>query len=422
MHREAWPRLLATLIRWTGGVELAEDALAEAFARAAALPPGERPDHPEAWLLTVARRVVVDAVRRDASLRRRLPVLGAHLVEAAGPGNPAAAGDGTPAGATGTGDDEDPALVAPGGDDRLGLLLLACHPDLPPADRLALSLRFVLGVPTADLADVLLVEHAALSARLTRAKRRLQRSGLRLAPPADAAERDARLPDLLDTVHLLYTTGHTAPSGTALGDAATRRAALELAAAVHRLWPDEAEIAGLRGVLLLTEARAGVRVLDGGDLVTLEHADRRRWDRALTTRGLVLAARGLEGGGRYGLLAGIAGLHTVAPSWERTDWDRVVLLYDGLLARWPSPAAALARLVALARTAAGPERALRDLDALEAAAPLAGAARRQALAVRGHLLASAGRGPQARAALLAAAAAERNAAVRAHLERTAAEV
>ena len=391
--RTEWPRILATLIRYTGSVELAEDAVQEAFARALASRDRALLINPGAWMTTVAKRIAIDSVRRDAALRRRLPLLADD--EAIAPRGPLLAD-------------------APADDDRLGLLFLACSPELTPETRLALALRFVCGVSTEAIAAALLVEHATMSARLTRAKKRIESDGIRFSTP-DAEERAERLDDVLSTVYVLYTTGHAAPSGSPLGGGASTgpsatTTAIELARALRRLLPDDREVAGLLSLLLLTEARATTRLTEGGDLVTLENADRRRWDVARIQEGLDLAVIALPGGGRFALQAGIAGLHAEAPSWSGTDWTAIGGLYDRLLGVWPSPAAALARIVARSYGDAGPEAALGELDALEPG--LHGAVGRHAVAVRADLLRRIGRIAESREAYLRAAADEPHAPTR----------
>lgn len=384
--RSAWPHLLATMIRFTGSPELAEDCLQEACVRALSARERRLLVNPAAWLTTTAKRIAIDSARRDAALRRRLPLL-------AGPQGATPPG---PASATGG---------PPGGDDRLELVLLACHPDLAPATRLALALRFVLAVPTAEVADVLLVEHATMSARLTRAKRRLE-----TVHDLEPAELTDRVEDALEVVHALYTLGHTAPEGAAVRRPAMTGTAVALATALRRWVPDHREAAGLLGLVLLSEARAPGRA--GGDdvPVPLARADRSTWDSALVTAGLRHATFALPGGGRFALQAGIEGLHAQAPTWEQTDWRAVRVLYDGLVAQWPSPAALLARAVAIGYDQ-GPEVALGSLDGLPAGPDLD--------AVRGHLLRMAGQHGAAQDAYLRAVAAERNASLRAFLQREA---
>ena len=405
--RTEWPKILATLIRFTGSVELAEDSVQEAFARAVESRDRALLINPAAWMTTVAKRIAIDSVRRDAALRRRLPLL---ADDEASPG---------------------PSSVdSPADDDRLGLLFLACSPELAPETRLALALRFVCGVSTEAIADALLVEHATMSARLTRAKKRIESDGIRFSTP-DATERAARLDDVLSTVYVLYTTGHAAPAGSLLGGWTPGNAgvaggfsatatAIELARALRRLLPDDREVAGLLALLLLTEARASTRLTEAGQLVTLEDADRRRWDVARIQEGLDLAVVALPGGGRFALQAGIAGLHAEAPSWSGTDWTAIGALYDRLLTIWPSPAAALARIVARSYGSTGPQAALAELDGL--APDLHGAVGRQAVAVRADLLRRIGRTAESRAAYEKAAAEERHPPTRDFFGRRIAEL
>ncbi len=394
--RAEWPRILATLIRFTGSVELAEDAVQEAVERALSARDRAVLINPGAWITTVAKRIAIDAVRRDAALRARLPLLIDDPVAAS-------------------------LLDQPADDDRLGLLFLACAPELSPENRLALALRFVCGVSTEAIADALLVEHTAMSARLTRAKRQIERDGIRFATP-DPEQQVARLDDVLATIYVLYTTGHAAPLGSPVGDdrQGATATAIELARALGRLRPDDLEVAGLLALLLLTEARAATRLTEGGQLVTLENADRRLWDVPTIEEGLDLAARALPGGGRFALQAGIAGLHAEAPSWVGTDWTTIGLLYDRLLGVWPSPAAALARIVARSYGAPGPQQALADLTELEPA--LTGAVGRQAVAVRADLLRRIGRPAEARSFYEQARAAERHAPTRDFFGRRIAEL
>jgi RNA polymerase sigma-70 factor (ECF subfamily) len=387
--RREWPRILAAVIRFTGSLELAEDATQEAFARAAASRDRDLLINPAAWITTVAKRIAIDTVRRNAQLRERLPLLAA----------------------------EQPAVVvgdSPADDDRLGLLFLTCTPSLAAETRLALALRFVCGVPTGEIADAMLVTHTAMSARLTRAKRQIERDGIRFSSP-DSLELDERLGDVLATVHLLYTIGHTALQGERVGTASITRTAVELARALRRLSPDDRETAGLLALLILTDARASTRVDDAGELVTLEHADRTAWDAAAIREGLDLAAFALPGGGRLALEAGISGLHCQAPNWGSTDWVSICALYDRLVERWPSPSARIARIIARSFSGVGPGPALTELDELEAAP--GGASERQVVAARADLLRRLGRIADARAAYAKARSVEHNAPVRAYFAR-----
>lgn len=382
--RREWPRILAAVIRYTGSLELAEDAVQEAFVRALASRDRQLLINPAAWITTAAKRIAIDVVRRDATLRQKLPLLAAD----------------TPAG----GRSGSSALDSPGGDDRLGLLFVACSPSLAPETRLALALRFVCGIATSEIADAMLISHAAMSARLTRAKRQLEREGIRLSAP-DEPERAGRMDDVLGTVHLLYTVGHTAFEGEHVDQRPVTITAIELARTLRRLEPDDREVAGLLALLLLTDARTPTRTDVLGHIVPLEEVDRSRWDSDAISDGLDLAAFALPGGGRFALEAGISGLHSQAGDWASTDWASICALYDRLVERWPSPSARLARIVARSFTV-GSAAALLELDALEP--ELSGATARHGVAVRADLLRRLGRAADARAAYAKARSVERN--------------
>ena len=381
--RQEWPRILAAVIRFTGSLELAEDAVQEAFARAYVSRERELLINPAAWVTTVAKHIAIDAARRDARLRQRLPLLV----------------------------DEEPASVeeSPGGDDRLGLLFVTCTPDLAPETRLALALRFVCGLPTEHIADAMLLTHTALSARLTRAKRQIEREGIRFAPLADLTL-DDRLADVLSTVHLLYTIGHTSLEGEQLGSGSVTATAIELARGLRALLPDDLEVAGLLALLLLTDARSGGRLDAHGDVVTLEDVDRRSWNLPRINEGLDLAAVALPGGGQFALEAGISGLHCQAAEWRMTDWASICTLYDRLIERWPSPSAKVARVVARSFLPGGDTTALVELDELDG--ELGGAAARTAIAARADILRRLGRTRDAREAYVRVRSHERNGPVR----------
>jgi RNA polymerase sigma-70 factor (ECF subfamily) len=380
----SWPRLLAGLVRELGSVELAEDSLQEAWIRASSR--GDVTD-PVAWVLTAARRIAIDSLRREAALRRRLP----QLAETPAPR---------------------PTTI---GDDRVELLLLSCDPVVPADSRLPLALRFVCGLPTAAIADALHVQHTAMSARLTRAKRRVDEAGRRLGS-ADPE----RLPDALAVVHVMYTLGHTAVEGDRLVLPDVPRTAIALADEIVREHPGDAEARGLLALLLFTEARQPGRLGPGGQPITLERADRSTWDLRLARRALPLATIALAGGGRLGLEAGIAGMHTMAPSWEATDWPAIVALYDRLVERWPSPSACIARALAIGYGRDGAAAGLAALEELPR--PDAGAGARQYVVARADLLRRIGRTQEARSAYLEARAMERNEVLAGFLDERLAEL
>jgi RNA polymerase sigma-70 factor (ECF subfamily) len=384
--------MLATLIRYTGSLELAEDCLQEAMLRATTARDRELLINPAAWITTVAKRIAIDSVRRDAALRRKLPLL------AAGEASEFVT---------------DERLESPIGDDRLGLLFLACSPELAPETRLALALRFVCGIPTSDIADAMLVTHTTMSARLTRAKRQIERQGIRFSAPDDGLDAE-RLGDVVTTVHLLYTVGHTAFDGDELGSRPVASTAIDLARALHTLAPADSETTGLLALLLLTDARSTGRVDDHGVVVTLEQADRRLWRRDRIEEGLELAAVALPGGGQFALQAGISGLHSSAASWAETDWSSICSLYDRLVAQWPSPSALLARVIARSFLL-GPQRGLDELAELEGDLPASTA--RQALAAQADMLGRLGRVTEARDAYIRARSHERNGPIRGYYGR-----
>ena len=317
-HRSHWATVLAATVRLTRDLDLAEDCTQDAYVQALRTWPDGVPDNPAGWLTTVARRQALDRLRREATLRRKLPLL---LVEEATP-------------------DEQEARPA----DPLRLVFTCCHPALARDAQLALTLRLMCGLTTAEIAKVLLVKESAVLARITRAKRKIATAGVPFRLPSDD-----QLPERLDTVltvlHLAYTAGHTACGDSLIRPDLTARA-VGLARLLVAQLPDEPEAQGLLALLLFAEARGATRLGPGGDLVLLADQDRTRWDRPTVHEGLALATRSLDGGGRFALQAAIAGLHMAAPSWETTDWRQVVRMYDALLLQWPSPVVALNRLAA----------------------------------------------------------------------------
>ncbi|WP_292697603.1 sigma-70 family RNA polymerase sigma factor [Microbacterium sp. 69-10] len=387
-------RILGAVTAYTGDLQLAEDAVQDAFLRAIAQErAGAELRAPSAWITTAARRIAVDAIRRERTAARALPTLAADARIV---------------------DDADLDAFSFTGDERLELILTVCHPDLPEEPRLALALRFACGVPTREVAAMLLVSETTMAARLTRAKKRLHDSEIRFAVRDDEQVR-TRMPDALSVIALLYTTGYAAPTsaeGRVLcGDA------VDLARDALRIAGDDAEAQGLLALVLLTEARRPSRVDPSGELVALAEADRALWDRRLIAEGERLATGALQHGtGRFALQAGIAGLHAIAPTWEATDWSSIARLYDGLVEQWPSPSARLARIVARGYAEGiGAEGVRLELDADEVLfqGPLAA----QAFAVRGELGIRCGDTAGARRDLREAIGLTEDPAVRRHLER-----
>jgi RNA polymerase sigma-70 factor, ECF subfamily len=391
--------VLAATARVASDIDLAEECVQDAYI--AALEAWERngiPDNPAAWLTTTARRKALDALRRESTLRRKLPL----LVEAESQGSEMI-------------DDTD---AIP--DDRLRLVFTCCHPALAREAQVALTLRLVCGLSTAEIAQAFLVPETTMAARVTRAKKKI--SGARIAYRVpELHELPDRLDAVLTVVHLLFTTGHAAPSGAALVRADLVERALDLARMLHYLMPDEREVRGLLALLILTDARRATRTDDDGRLLLLEEQDRAQWDRAAIDDGKGLVVGALRGGrpGRFALQAAIAALHADAVTYADTDWAEVLALYDALLRIWPSPVVALNRSVAVAMTA-GPGAALAEIDAVEASGALAGY--RYLPAARADMLRRLGRSAEAAGAYQQALDLADNAAERAFLRRRIAEM
>ena len=353
-HRDDWATVLATTVRTARDLDLAEECVQEAYAAALdSWPRDGVPRNPAAWLTTVARRRALDAIRREQAFRVRMPLL-VEAPDSVDPHDPAELATAEPDGLADVG--------AP--DDLLRLVFLCCHPALAQEAQLALTLRLVCGLATPDVARTLLVSETTMAARITRAKKKIATARIPFRTPR-TADLPERLPAVLGVVHLLFTAGHTAPSGPTLvrGDVAER--ALGLARRLHRLMPDEPEVGGLLALALATDARRATRVDDAGRLVRLEDQDRSRWDRAALAEADALVVAALRSGraGRYTLQAAIASLYAGAPTYAETDWPQLVTLYDRLLELWPSPVVALNRAVPLAEVR-GPAVALAEVEAL----------------------------------------------------------
>jgi RNA polymerase sigma-70 factor (ECF subfamily) len=351
-HRREWAFVLAATARVAGDLDLAEECVQDAYA--AALTAWTRrgvPRSPGAWLTTAARRRAIDAIRRDAVLRAKLPL----LIE---PDPPAAAS--APPGAGAAEGDE----VIP--DDRLRLIFTCCHPALAREAQVALTLRLVCGLTTIEIAQAFLVSEPTMAARVTRAKKKISaaRIAYRVPSPADLPD---RLDAVLTVVHLLYTTGHAPPGGENLVRADLVDRAIGLARMLRTLMPDEREVAGLLALILLTDARRATRADAQGQVLLLEEQDRSQWDHAVIAEGAALVPWALRGGrpGRFALQAAIAALHAEAAGYAETDWPQIVALYDALLRVWSSPVVALNRAVAIAM-ARGPEAGLAQIGELEA--------------------------------------------------------
>jgi RNA polymerase sigma-70 factor (ECF subfamily) len=402
-HRREWGFVLAATVRVAGSIDLAEECVQDAYG--AALDTWRRqgvPRSPGAWLTTTARRRALDVLRREQTLRRKLPMLVEPDVTE-GPEDAVDALDG-------------PDVVLT--DERLRLVFTCCHPALAREAQVALTLRLLCGLTTAEIASAFLVSEATMAARVTRAKKKIAAAHIPYRVPG-AAELPERLDAVLTVLHLVFTTGHTAPSGDELVRTDLVRRALELGRVLAALMPDEPEVRGLLALMLLTDSRRSTRLDDEGRLVLLLDQDRGRWDRDEVVEGIGLV-QDLHHSrvGRFGIQAAIAGEHAVAPSYDETRWTRVLALYDALLREWPSPVVSLNRAVALAEVS-GPAAALAEVDRLAADGRLVGY--RYLAATRADLLRRLGRAEEAGVAYREALALADNTAEREFLEGRIAE-
>ncbi|WP_031470626.1 RNA polymerase sigma factor [Sciscionella sediminilitoris] len=356
--RELAPQVLGALVRRYGHFTEAEDAVQEAMLSACTTWPREGlPERPHAWLITVAARRLTDLLRAEEARRRRED-------NAARAWRPPA------------GDTE--------ADDTLVLFYLCCHPALRPADQIALTLRSVGGLSTAEIARAFLVPEPTMAQRILRAKRRIREHGEPFRMPA-ATEQTDRTAAVLHVLYLIFTEGYTSTAGTRLYRIDLSTEAIRLARILRRLLPRESEVTGLLALMLLTDARRPARSGAHGELIPLAEQDRARWDTAAITEGLALVAEALPHGpaGPYQLQAAIAALHDEAPSSADTDWPQILALYEVLLTHADNPVVALNHAVALAM-ARGPEAGLERLTQL-AGDPRIGE-RHRYHAVRAHLL------------------------------------
>jgi RNA polymerase sigma-70 factor (ECF subfamily) len=360
VYRREVGRCTATLIRVLGDVDLAEDAVAEAFAVAAERwPTTGIPPNPGGWITTTARNRAIDRLRRESTRRQRQ--LAAHHLHG---GTMAQEPDRTAPDDVERLDALD-AFVDVVADDQLRLMFLCCHPALAPDVQVALTLRLLGGLDVARIAGCFLVPEATMAQRLVRAKRKLRDNHASYEVPG--AERlPDRLPPVLHAISLIFTAGHSGGPGEELVRADLCDEAVRLARVLAELMPDEPEAAGLLALLVLTEARRPARTAADGSFVRLSDQDRSRWDRELIAEGttLVRACRRRGRPGPFQVQAAIAAEHSAAPSAADTDWARIVALYDLLHALRPDDVVALNRAVAVAELR-GPEAALGQLDALD---------------------------------------------------------
>ncbi|WP_198682496.1 sigma-70 family RNA polymerase sigma factor [Kribbella sp. VKM Ac-2569] len=366
-HVTEWAAVLAATARVAADLDLAEDCVQDAYAKALVHWREQGvPRRPGAWLTTVATRRALEHRRRADVVRRKLPLLipDEDVVDETFP------------------------------DDRLRLVFTCCHPALSQEAQIALTLRLVCGLSSAEIAKAFLVKEATMQARITRAKQKISRTGIpyRIPRLTDLPE---RIDAVLDVVHLVYTAGY--------------QRGIELARMIRLLLPGSSEAAGLLALLLLTEARRPAQV--GGQLVLMEDQNRSLWDQALIAEALELVPGAVRPAGRFGLMAAIAAVHAEAARWEDTDWAEILGLYDVLLERWPSPVVALNRVVALSYVA-GPEVALQQVPDDPALATYPYLA-----STRGELLWRCGRVDEARAAYEEALAFTSNPVEAAFLEK-----
>ncbi|MGI5180216.1 RNA polymerase sigma factor [Dactylosporangium sp. CA-152071] len=357
--RRLAPQVLGVLVRRHGQFDACEDAVQEALLAAALQWPREGvPEQPRGWLITIASRRLTDQFRsEDARRRRELSIAVSH-------------------------ETSDPPDISDK-DDTLLLLFLCCHPSLTSASQLALTLRAVGGLTTAQIAHALFVPEATLAQRISRAKQKIRAAGAGFSMPPPA-ERAGRLQVVLQVLYLIFNEGYTASSGDDLHRPELTTEAIRLTREVHRLLPDDGEVAGLLALMLLTDARRPARALPDGTLVPLAEQDRALWHRPAVAEGVELITRTLPKGppGPYQLQAAIAAIHDEAGSAADTDWPQILALYQLLERVAPNPMVTLNRAVAVAMVQ-GPGAGLRLLESLDADERLA--RHHRLAAVRAHL-------------------------------------
>jgi RNA polymerase sigma-70 factor (ECF subfamily) len=350
-HRREWGAVLAATTRAVRDIDLAQECVQEAYALALVSWARDGvPRNPAAWLTITAKRRALDAMRRRTALQTKIPLL---VVNDDGDG-----GDVTSLDAP---SDDVPAVA----DDELRLIFMCCHPALAPEAQAALTLRLICDASTADIARVFLVSESAMAARLTRAKHKIAAARIPMRVPRVEDLRE-RLTGVLGVVHLLFTMGHTAPSGELLTRDALIEDSVHLCRVLRELMPEEAEVRGLLAIVLASHARRSTRTDSRGGVVTLALQDRSRWDRADIEEATELIREDdtAHRAGPYVLQAAIALVHAQAKTYEETNWPRILDLYDQLRSIWPTPVVALNRAVALAMVF-GPQPALEEVERLE---------------------------------------------------------
>ncbi|SDR87597.1 RNA polymerase sigma factor [Microlunatus soli] len=353
-HRAEWTRVLAATTRLTRDLDLAEECTQDAYAQALrSWPTSGVPDRPGAWLTTVAGNRARDRLRRESAGRRAMQLVIPEVTS--------------------------PAADEAADDERLRLIFTCCHPALAIDAQVALTLRLVCGLSTGEVARAFLVSESTMAARITRAKKKISTARIPYRVPAPE-QFGERLTAVLTVVHLIFTTGHTAPTGEQLVRRDLTDSAIDLARLLHLLMPTSAEVAALLALLILNDARSPSRTTADGRLLLLADQDRSGWDQELIKEGVGLLTTALarERPTRYAVQAAIAAVHAEAPSFEATDWSEIAALYDVLLTLWDSPVVALNRAIAIGFRD-GPQAGLAAL------APLA---EEPALATYGYLSAA----------------------------------
>ncbi|KYF84830.1 RNA polymerase subunit sigma-24 [Sorangium cellulosum] len=369
--RDLAPQVLGAVLRRFRDFTASEDAVQEALLAAATQWPRDGvPDEPRAWLIQVASRRITDNVRSEAARRRRE----AFVVSLVPPEQQLALAPDS---------DETPEQ-----DDTLALLFMCCHPALSPSSAIALTLRAVGGLTTAEIARAFMVPEATMAQRISRAKQSIKASGVPFQVPTPE-EQAQRLGAVLHVLYLIFNEGYTTSSGPELHRSDLSSEAIRLTRTVRALLPDDGEVAGLLSLMLLTDARRAARTGPAGELIPLDEQDRGRWDQGAIAEGVALVSAALSRGsvGPYQLQAAIAAVHDEAARADDTDWPQILALYGVLMRMSDNPMVALSHAIATAMVH-GPRAGLALLTALDADARLAGHYRLDA--VRAHLLERAG--------------------------------
>ncbi|HZM61409.1 MAG TPA: RNA polymerase sigma factor [Vicinamibacterales bacterium] len=386
--RELTPQVIGAVVRRFGDFAAAEDAVQEALIAASIQWPREgSPANPRGWLIQVSVRRMTDFVRADSSRRRRERIAAETSEAAVTPVEPPVLELHAAGFTTATSEHE------AGRDDTLVLLFMCCHPALTMSSAIALTLRAIGGLTTAQIASAFLVPESTMAQRISRAKQTIKASDVPFSMPTPG-ERPERLRAVLHVLYLIFNEGYTASSGPALQRSDLTAEAIRLTRAVHQLLPDDSEVGGLLALMLLTDARRAARSGPDGELIPLTTQNRELWDRSLIDEGIALVTSSLSKGavGPYQLQAAIAALHDEAATADRTDWPQILALYGLLMRMSDNPMVSLNHAVAAAMVH-GPDAGLRLVDALDIEGRLKGHHRIDA--VRAHLLELAGDGEAA---------------------------